>query len=263
MGVLKNRLESAILYALGAIGLRNEDVLLSSYPRSGSTWIRLILCNLISLREWDGRHIDFSILNDTMVELGVSNLLNSWSHSTTIPRVVKTHLKYNPLFYRNRVIGLVRDPRDIMVSFYHYKKDRMRDFAGSFQEFLRHPDFGLMSWFEHYTSWRDRWTLVVRYEDMREDTYGEIRKILDSLGAGDLPEHDVRAAIRRSDIGNVRRMDEHSDRLEQNAQAVFARSGRTRQWTNYFSDEDLRHFSNLLQEYDVGIYDSDAVKSLP
>lgn len=241
-------------YTTGVLSLRRSDVILSSYPRSGSTWIRFILCNLISLSEWNGRRIDFSILNDTMMELGNNNLLQSWPYSTTIPRVVKTHLKYIPLFYRNRSIGVIRDPRDTMVSYYHYKKDRQCEFRGTFHEFLRHPDFGLSSWFEHYQSWRERWTLVIQYENIRENTHREVRNILHLLEADNLPESIVHEAIRRSDIRNIRSIDDLPERAKPNIQAQFARSGRTEQWPFYFSDEDLRYYSELLEKYNVRVY---------
>ena len=113
----------SVSHLFGIVGIRNNDVLLASFPRSGNTWMRFLLCNLISLCEWDGKRVDFPLLNKTMPEFGVNNLLDEWSHAT-IPRVIKTHKSFLPIFRNKRSVGIIRDPRDVMVSYYHYMKDR-------------------------------------------------------------------------------------------------------------------------------------------
>ena len=42
------------MYGAGILGLRAQDVILASFPKSGSTWVRFFLCNLVSLRYWEG-----------------------------------------------------------------------------------------------------------------------------------------------------------------------------------------------------------------
>jgi len=231
--------------------MRDEDVLLSSFPRSGNTWVRLLLCNLISLYEWEGKTVDFPLLNKTMPELGINNLLEPWPHPT-IPRVVKTHSSYSPLFRKTRSLGIIRDPLDVMVSYYHFQKHRLCSYVGSFSEFIRHRRFGLESWFRHYTSWRDHWTLVVRYEDLRADTFREVSRILDML-AVDYPEDMVCEAVRRSSIENVRAV-EKPPLASGNKEARFARNGRTQQWVSYFSEQGLRYYCELADKYAVNVY---------
>jgi estrone sulfotransferase len=246
--MITSRMKLVTLYLLGLAGMRADDVILASFPRSGSTWVRFVLCNLISLREWNGREVDFALLNETMPALGANTLLARWPHST-IPRVVKTHKPYRLIFRRNRCIGVIRDPRDVMVSFYHYQKDRRRTYDGSFAEFLRDEHLGLENWFRHYRSWRDHWPLVVRYEDLRRDTLSGVRQILSVLGAS-LPEDIVREAIRRSSLEEVRAVEATAPGSEPK-NARFARNGGIRQWVSYFSEEDLRYYDVLLQRFEV------------
>lgn len=247
-----HKLRLAIRYAIGFIGLRKTDVLLSSFPRSGSTWMRFLLCNLISLLEWDGKTVDFLLLNRTMVELGVSNLLEPWPHSSTIPRVVKTHRRYPPIFGRNRAIGIIRDPRDVMVSFYHFQRDRQGVYDGTFSEFIRKQRSGLQSWFRHYTSWRDHWDLIVKYENMREDVFHEFNQVLDILGI-EYPEDLIRKAISRSSFESLQEIeDSNSISDRRNSRAV--RDGRTQQWVDYFSEQDLAYYCDLAERFEVHVY---------
>lgn len=240
------------MYILGVLGLGRQDVLLASFPRSGSTWVRFMLCNLISLLEWDGKAVDFAVLNRTMVELGVNSLVEPWRH-VAIPRVVKTHKPYWPLFSRARAaIGLVRDPRDVMVSSYHFYKDRQRSYCGEFAGFIRNRDLGLEAWFTHYASWQAHWTLLIRYEDIRSDTYRELGRILDLLGVH-CSQETAHEAIRRSSIENVRRA-EASAAGPQAKDARFARDGSNQQWRTYFDAGDLVYYRTLVQRYGLHMY---------
>lgn len=247
---LTARASSYLRFASGLAGLRSGDALLASFPRSGNTWVRFFLCNLISLCEWDGREVDFPLLNRTMPELGVNNLLARWPH-TTIPRVVKTHQRYRFVFGRKASIGIIRDPRDVMVSYYHFTHDRKRIYSGSFAQFIRHPRYGLPSWFAHYTSWRGRWSVVVRFEDMLEDPTRELRRILEVLDVQP-PDAVVDEAVARASFGALRRADSPGTAKDQ--YGAFTRSGTSGQWKAYFSDEDSAYHVELAKLYGTGLY---------
>jgi hypothetical protein len=200
------------------------------------------------LREWGGREVDFPLLNQTMPELGVSNLLARWPH-TTIPRVVKTHQRYRFTFGRKASIGIIRDPRDVMVSYYHFTHDRKRIYSNSFGEFIRHPRYGLESWFAHYRSWVGHWGVVVRFEDMLEDPPRELRRIVEFLDVQPSDEV-VEEAVSRTSMSALRR----AEGRENATDGAFARSGTTGQWRAYFSDEDSAHYLELAGLYDARVY---------
>ena len=95
-----------------------------------------------------------------------------------------------------RVIYLVRNPLDVAVSFAHHDQqseqrivERMRCEeswlhapVGGIRETLPQP---LGSWSEHIRSWLDESghsCLLVRYEDLLEDTLGQLRRMIEFLG---------------------------------------------------------------------------------
>ncbi len=135
---MSNIIQKTVRYAQGIVGLQENDIILTSFPKSGNTWVRFFLCNLISICEWEGKTVDFTTLDQTMPELGIDNLLRPWKHDT-VPRIVKTHKHFWSIFLNHKIILIVRDPRDVMVSYYHFEttKERPR-FKGTFSEFIRH-----------------------------------------------------------------------------------------------------------------------------
>jgi estrone sulfotransferase len=185
-----------------------------------------------------------------MPELGVNNLVARWPHPT-IPRVVKTHQRYRIVFGRKVSIGIIRDPRDVMVSYYHFTHDRKRIYSGSFAQFIRHPRYGLPSWFAHYKSWHSRWSVVVRFEDMVEEPFRELRRVLDVLDVQP-PDELVDEAVSRASLGALRRAE--SPETAKDQYGGFTRSGTIGQWNAYFSDEDSAHYVELAKLYGAGVY---------
>lgn len=44
-------------------GLLPTDIIFGTFPKSGTTWVRFIFANIISLAELDGREVDYDFLN--------------------------------------------------------------------------------------------------------------------------------------------------------------------------------------------------------
>ena len=245
-------------YILGILGLKRNDVLLPAFPKTGSTWVRFLVCNLISLSELEGREVDFHFVSTTMPSLGRSNLLEPWPFKT-MPRFVKTHKFYWPLLFvrPRRVVYILRDPRDVMVSYYHYLQARLqRPFHGDFAELIRHPSYGLDACLRHYFSWLPHVTVVIRYEALKQDTVAELRRLLTALQTP-LPDELLRLAIERSSIEQMRLAEEKSglagpQRFELQFRVV--RKGTVKQWPEYFSDEDLALYDQVCQAYGFDLY---------
>jgi hypothetical protein len=241
------------LLGTGVLALRKDDVILAAFPRSGSTWTRHVLCNLISLNEWGGEDVE-PLLDRTMPALGANDLFRPWPHRT-MPRVVKTHHRYSPLFRSIPSVGLVRDPRDVMVSRYHLLVDKRKESGEPFGQFIRDPRHGLEGWFRHYVSWRDRWRLALRYEDMLADPEEAFGRLLDALGAT-WTEDALREAILRSSFTSLQRAEKRR-KPSAEGHGLFFRSGSAGQWREYFDAADLDYHDALAARYDVSVYATD------
>lgn len=242
-----SKLQIAKRYAQGIAGLKKEDIILASFEKSGSTWIRFFLCNIISECEWDGRTVDFHTVNRTMPELGVSNLMKPWPHEA-IPRIVKTHKQCWPIFHKYKSILLIRDPRDVMVSFYHMCRAYTKSpFKGTFSQFLKHPEYGLKRWFDHYHSWKPHCTVLVEYEKLRADDMSGFNQMLSSLAIV-VPPEVVRKAAEKARFDEMRAIERKfglSNAELFNADYTFTRQGKSGTWKEHLSADDVAYFESF------------------
>jgi hypothetical protein len=233
-------------------GLRSSDILFSSFPRSGNTWVRFVVANYISHIYLHGQKVTFPMLDTLMPELGVNNLFKKWSYDS-VPRIVKTHRSYAFLFSKYSKIGVIRDPRDVMVSYYSFLTSRDQPlWEGNFHSFIRSKRFGLIRWFEHTNSWVKHWDIMLHYESLRKSPVNEFGRLFSWLGIN-IGESDLAEVLRRSTFQSVRKQEELASpaRLKSDSKFRFARNGRTMQWPAYFSNDDVDYFQRLRKEYNI------------
>jgi hypothetical protein len=118
------------------------------------------------------------------------------------PRVIKSHECFDPRY--KKVIYIVRDPRDVLISYYEYQLKRrvisedrsLEEFVPRFMESEIEPKIG--SWRDHVVSWMatrggQENFLLLRYEEMLANTHKETTKIASFLGLDSNPERIARA----------------------------------------------------------------------
>ena len=185
-----------------------DDTFLVSYPKSGNTWVRFLLANLIHPNETVG----FANINRLMPAPGISS--RRFLRNLPRPRILKSHETFDVRF--RKVIYLVRDPRDVAVSEYHFDlKKRYIDPDLSLEQFVKRFIAGETSsygsWWEHTASWigarqGNPAFLLVRYEDLLADSVGETAKIAEFLGIQAGPER-LQAAVERSSVDRMRKLE--------------------------------------------------------
>jgi len=167
-----------ILSRLNRIGIKNairkDDVFLVSYPRSGSTWLSFMLACLIYPKE-KGK-ITLKNLRDYIPDINYLYLGAKRGSIEKIipsdlekPRIIFVHALYNSLF--PKVIYLVRDPRDVIVSFWHLKKNLNLLHNTSLKKFIRKKKTWSSNWDEHVESW-----LINRHENIKFINYEDLIK---------------------------------------------------------------------------------------
>ena len=188
-----------------------DDIFLVSYPRSGSTWTRFLVGNLLS----PGDPVTFENVERRVppIYLWPDRVLRS------LPRVLKSHESFDPRY--PRVIYIVRDPRDVAVSFYYYNLKMkvipdgypMDDFITRFlrADIVSYADrFG--SWEDHVLSWINLRQgkpsfCLTRYEDLQSDPKKELSRWALLLGLQRTP-NGIEQAISLSSAGNMRSLEQ-------------------------------------------------------
>ena len=248
-------IERALRYVTGTISLGADDVLLASYPRSGNTWVRFFFANLINVVEGDESQVTHSVVDRMMPELGVDSLTAAWE-SNTVPRIIKTHAEYSPFFFRPRKVFLARDPRDVMVSYYHYLRDRKEVYEGVFSQFLRSGKYGLEAWCRHYLSWTSVADHRLSYESMLDDDLGSFSCLVSRLNLS-VPSEAVREATERSRFERLSKLEDGEEEAEpgnDKPQRTFFRSGGKSDWQSYATERDALYLTNVLSEYGIPEY---------
>jgi hypothetical protein len=193
--------------ALAPAGIRRGDIVLASFPRSGSTWLRFLIAQLYAIRVPPPEQIDFTTIDRLMPEIARSNLFAPWWAGAR-PRVLKTHYRSSAWLRRARTLLLVRDPLDTLRSYHRFRSRlRVQPFTRDWTVFLRHARFGLPAWIDHYLSWARAADLTVRYEDLRDERGDALAALVRDLG--------IEAAPGELALARARCTREEMRRLEQ------------------------------------------------
>ena len=265
-------------------------VWLASYPKSGNTWLRLLLENYFSD---SSAPISINALSRT--RNGASRTLldsllglkTSKFHQNEIPSLravayreyarrakstvfLKIHdrcsvVKGEPLFPKEitqAVIYIVRDPRDVVVSYAHHRNCSLDDAT----EVLNDSNHGLFeyihggqvyqhlgSWSQHVESWLDSELplVLMRYEQLHTQTGESLERLLNFVGI--VPCLDrVEHAVRCSSFALLKAQESENEFSERSFKSShFFRGGRIGDGKKDLSPNNLKaiesHHQNVMK----------------
>ncbi|XP_017396606.1 sulfotransferase 1C3 isoform X3 [Cebus imitator] len=251
---------------------RPDDLILATYPKSGTTWMQEILDMIQNdgdvkkckrggpLERYPFLELKFPHKEKKDLEIALE---------TSSPRLIKTHLPSHlvpPSIWKEncKIIYVARNAKDCLVSYYHfhrmtsllYDPQNLEEF---YEEFMSGKVvYG--SWFDHVKGW---WAakdthqiLYLFYEDIKKDPKREIEKILKFL------EKDVSEEVLNKIIYHT-----SFDVMKQNPMAnyttlptsimdhsisPFMRKGMPGDWKNYFTVAQNEEFDKDYQKKMAG-----------
>lgn len=233
--------------------IQQNDVMIASYPRSGNTWLRFLLFELLA-----GCSADFETINQA--DSFVPELRNLSQAPTPLPgngRLIKTHEPFRSE-YQN-AIYLVRDPRDVAISEYYFLKRKGIEYA-SFDhfltQFLRGKVNGFGSWSQHVNSWFTSQQLgkarilVIKYEDLHAVTAQTLEQVLAFLNLVAKPEA-VQTAIQNNRFQNMQHKEEKARKTVYEPyprEINFIRQGTAYGWKNDLSSQQAQKIENSFRK---------------
>uniref|UniRef100_A0A8C5SFU5 Sulfotransferase n=2 Tax=Laticauda laticaudata TaxID=8630 RepID=A0A8C5SFU5_LATLA len=184
--------EESICYAHRSFQVRDSDVFNVTYPKSGTTWMQEILTLIYS-------NGDPTFSQSTpcweRVPWVEHNAAKQYLENRPSPRLITSHLPatiFPEKFFTSqaKAIYIVRDPKDVCVSLYHYTKMcsflEYREDFGEFIELFSTGKILFGTWFDHVKSWlaykNEKKFLLLVYDELLKDLRGSVLRICEFLG---------------------------------------------------------------------------------
>lgn len=269
-------------YAAG----RPVDAFLISFPKSGRTWLRLML-GQIFVHQFS---LDHPEIQKKMLKLEPLAELNP-----AVPRVRVTHddephwkkpheLETTKIqFKQSKIIFLSRDPRDVVVSAYFEQEkraamwmeeakraqdrgegidlERLKPFQGDLSTFLYHDVGSFDTVLRYYNIWADNrhasaGFLLIRYEDLHENPKRELGRMLKFLEVPDVSDEILSEVIEHTSFKNMRKMEvenafdsRHLKPADEKDENSFkTRRGKVGGFVDYFNQIDITYMNDKISK---------------
>jgi hypothetical protein len=249
--------------------LHEADALVISHTKSGRTWLRVMISHLYHLKY--GTPATELMNFDNLHRLNPHIPRIFFTRDTRIPTLTRNN-GYISAVTNKKTLFLVRDPRDVAVSFYFHvcnrASDRVLRRKGIEQSAKQLPIYafvtdlalGLPRVIEHFNRWHEEMksmdhTLIIKYEDMRADPAAALTQVIGFIDC-DFSTDDIDKAVEFASFENLARKEKHgyfssgrlaaSDSPNENARKV--RRGKIGGYRDYFSEEQNRHLDKLVHE---------------
>ncbi|MGD0793816.1 MAG: sulfotransferase domain-containing protein [Terriglobales bacterium] len=209
-------IKQVLKYALGrdiagrTLAVRGDDTFIVSYPRSGNTWTRFLAANLLHPQE----AATFANIERLVPDAEAQS--SRYMRGIPSPRTIKSHSYFDPRY--PHVIYIVRDPRDVALSYYDFSR-KYRHIEDSYPLERYIGDFvngrlisaGWGTWGENVASWvfargARPGFLLLRYEDMKARPELELTRIAEFLGI-DASAKLLQTTLERSSAERMREME--------------------------------------------------------
>ncbi|MDX1394211.1 MAG: sulfotransferase domain-containing protein [Gemmatimonadota bacterium] len=212
--------ETTLALGFGSTGqrLRRADAIVVSIPKSGRTWLRVFLRHYTS----GLAGLPFA-LDPREEEYDVAPRIefthDIWENRTArrvLHRITGRHLIPRRQRDRARIVLVVRDLRDLMVSLYFELTKRGFKhgplFEGTPGEMLRDPRFGVQAAVDTLNQWLSEWgdsgrCYVWSYEECRADPERVFREALEFLGFDPIDGELLRESIEFASFRSMKKLE--------------------------------------------------------
>lgn len=265
---------------------QDSDVILSTFPKSGTVWLKALAFALITRKQFlasqesEKTHpLHTNNPHELIPYLELSYAAKETPDFTLAngSRLMATHLPLS-LFPKSvweskcKVIYLCRNPKDTLVSFWHFMNKLRRELRGlealpfpeAFDSYCRGVSNTGPFWDHVLEHWKESLenpekVLFFKYEEMKKEPEDHLRRMAAFLGCPFSEEEEESGVV--SGILKLCSFESLSN-LEVNKNAingglgvengVLFRKGKVGDWTNYLTDEMAKRLDQIVQEKFTG-----------
>ncbi|MEK7256584.1 MAG: sulfotransferase domain-containing protein [Bacteroidota bacterium] len=251
------------------------DVLFCSFPKSGRTWLRHILGNL--LKDSFGLPANTSFLeveNLPSLHPGIPKIMFLHDDEPFWKTPDELRLKKN-LYRQKKVILMVRHPADVIVSGYFEKTRRYvvhgsqkPAFEGSITDYVSSRHGSTDTLIRYLNIWAEESSrfphfCLLRYEDLHENAFRQVKQIVEFLGIEAFAsDAAIETAIANSSFENMREMERRdafaSFRLRpgdlSDPESFKTRKGKVGGYLDYLDKASMTYIADKINRELSGIY---------
>jgi hypothetical protein len=233
--------------------LKDEPAILVSFPKSGRTWLRVML-------DAAGLNIDYT--HDFSGHRGGRHYSKLGSDKST--------------YKDRRVILLVRDPRDVVVSGFFQATKRLGVYSGSISDFIRDPKYGIEKIIIFNSEWLaaskvPRSFCLIQYEEM----HARLAEVLESVIRFADPSRPIPDLDEIIEIGRFENMREKESRGEfaktyggilkpgdiSDPESFKCRKGKVGGYAEYLTADDIAYCDQVMMEHRYAVFLEEAARS--
>lgn len=281
-----------ILSKVDRLKFREDDVILTMFPKSGSTWLSECIYLIVHQYQYESaskESIEYRFPQIDSPSHDVFDLILEQYQNQNQRRLIKSSVPPNLLIERQvqnafpnialhengnadggprvkpKVISILRNPRDVLVSFYHHCKTvKHYDVDFTFDEFFYTfvaakvpcgPIWLMYNEMYKYHCKNPNTSLLIFYEDMKSDLKKQIKRICEFLGKPEPADEDKWAQLidhlsvdRMRQNRTINRHDWDQLGLRNPNGYEFVRKGQVNDWKNFFSEEQSILFDQAVTE---------------
>ena len=242
---------------------QNNTIYFVSFPKSGRTWVRMFLnyyyfnCYPFSILARNRLYFDSKIPSMKFShgghdDYGDSSILD-------LEKEIK-NIKNSP------TIILIRDPRDVVVSYFFQLTKRIPESArknsiNNFSDIIDNKTLGFRRIIEFTNIWYSFYlkkenSLIIFYEKIKNNTDDEFKTILKFLGEKDINISALSESIEETSFANMKKKEEkNTSNLkylkpgDNSDQGSFkARKGKVGGYTDYFTEDEIERLNKYMDD---------------
>ncbi|KAG4211896.1 hypothetical protein ERO13_A02G130600v2 [Gossypium hirsutum] len=247
---------------------RPTDIIVATSPKCGTTWLRALVFSIINRNSFDFSDHPLRKANPRdLVQFLEANIRGDGSTASIdglpSPRLLSTHLPYS-LFPECmtddtsacRFVYICRDPKDVLVSKWHFA-NKLRpkgvpplSLEEVFDLFCKGVSHYGPFWDHVLGYWKaslesPKKVLCLKYEDVKKEPLGCLRKVANFLGVPFTPEEEnkeiVEEIVKLCSFENMSNQDVNKSdtRSQENpiSNSDFFRKGEVGDWVNHLSPQ--------------------------
>ncbi|KAF8038018.1 hypothetical protein BT93_B0770 [Corymbia citriodora subsp. variegata] len=251
---------------------KDKDIILISHPKSGTTWLKALLFSVVNRSRFD-------ISNTPLLTSNPHEVIPFIEHKPWLdldglaePRLLATHIPYLSLpesikWSNCQIIYIYRNPLDTVVSSWYFLVEATRlmdkpvwSLEEHFETFCQGEILFGPFWEQMLGYWKESLerpskVLFLKYEDLKEDIGGQLKKLAEFVGLPFTEEEEEGGVI--EEIAKMCSLKTLKDLEVNRSGKLFGRTiekrslfrkGEVGDWANHLTPVMVDRLNSIMQE---------------